>query len=46
MMEFTNFFTKYEVRPRAAMEAIVLLLSPYAPHIAEELWAVLGGPTI
>ncbi len=43
MMEFTNFFTKYEVRPRAAMEAIVLLLSPYAPHIAEELWAVLCG---
>ncbi len=43
MMEFTNFFTRCEVRPRAAMEAIVLLLSPYAPHISEELWAVLCG---
>jgi leucyl-tRNA synthetase len=43
MMEFTNFFTRSETRPREAMEAIVVLLSPYAPHIAEELWALLCG---
>jgi leucyl-tRNA synthetase len=42
MMEFTNFFTGCEVRPREAMEKIVLLLSPFAPHMAEELWAILG----
>ncbi|MEM8947133.1 MAG: leucine--tRNA ligase [Planctomycetota bacterium] len=42
MMEFTNFFTKQEKRPRMAMEQFVLLLSPFAPHIAEELWQVLG----
>lgn len=42
MMEFTNFFTGCEVRPREAMEKIVLLLSPFAPHAAEELWEVLG----
>jgi leucyl-tRNA synthetase len=42
MMEFTNFFTKETVRPRAAMEQFVLLLSPFAPHIAEELWQLLG----
>ena len=41
MMEFTNFFTRCETRPREAMEAIVILLSPYAPHIAEELWITL-----
>ncbi len=42
MMEFTNFFLKQPVRPKRAMETLVLLLSPYAPHIAEELWRVLG----
>ena len=42
MMEFTNFFLKAEVRPKAAMEKLVLLLSPLAPHIAEELWQALG----
>jgi leucyl-tRNA synthetase len=42
MMEFTNFFLKQERRPRAAMEQLVLLLSPFAPHIAEELWQLLG----
>ncbi|NOZ38607.1 MAG: leucine--tRNA ligase, partial [Planctomycetes bacterium] len=42
MMEFTNFFTKQKQRPRVVMEQFVLLLSPFAPHIAEELWQVLG----
>jgi len=42
MMEFTDFFLKSEVRPRLAMEKLVLLLSPLAPHIAEELWQALG----
>jgi leucyl-tRNA synthetase len=42
MMEFTNAFTTSEVRPRACMEPFVLLLAPFAPHIAEELWHVLG----
>jgi len=42
LMEFTNFFTRQSVRPQSAMEQFVLLLSPYAPHIAEELWQVLG----
>lgn len=42
MMEFVNFFTKQAQRPCTAMEQFVLLLSPFAPHIAEELWQVLG----
>ena len=42
MMEFTNFFLKSDVRPRAAMEKLVLLLAPFAPHMAEELWQALG----
>ncbi len=42
MMEFVNFFTRESTRPRVAMEQLVLLLSPLAPHIAEELWQILG----
>jgi len=42
MMEFTNFFLKEKVRPKSAMERFVLILSPFAPHIAEELWSILG----
>ena len=29
---------------REAVETLVLLLSPFAPHIAEELWEELGHP--
>jgi leucyl-tRNA synthetase len=43
MMEFTNHFTTASERPREALEKFVLLLSPFAPHIAEELWQALGG---
>jgi leucyl-tRNA synthetase len=42
MMEFTNHFTTATERPRTAMEQLVLLLAPFAPHIAEELWQALG----
>ena len=42
MMEFVNFFTKEDPRPKSAMERFVLLLSPFAPHVAEELWRLLG----
>jgi leucyl-tRNA synthetase len=45
MMEFTNFFTKQSVRPHSVMEQFVLILSPFAPHIAEELWQLLGHST-
>ncbi len=42
MMEFTNHLTREEVRPRSVLETLVLLLSPFAPHMAEELWQALG----
>jgi leucyl-tRNA synthetase len=46
MMEFTNHLTaKVEVKPKKVLEQFVLLLAPYAPHAAEELWQVLGHPT-
>ena len=42
MMEFTNYFTTASERPREVLEKFVLLVSPFAPHIAEELWQALG----
>jgi len=42
MMIFTNEMTKLERRPRALLEPFVLLLSPFAPHLSEELWERLG----
>lgn len=42
MMEFTNFFTRCKTRPAEAMKTFLVLLSPYAPHICEELWQILG----
>jgi leucyl-tRNA synthetase len=42
MMIFVNHLGRQEVRPRAVLEPFVLLLAPFAPHIAEELWRRLG----
>jgi leucyl-tRNA synthetase len=44
LMEFVNYFTAQESRPYICMESFVLLLSPMAPHISEELWQALGHP--
>jgi len=42
MMVLVNGLTREERRPRAAVEGLLVLLAPFAPHIAEELWAALG----
>jgi leucyl-tRNA synthetase len=42
LMEFTNYFTGQEIRPKVAMETFALMLAPMAPHLAEELWELLG----
>ncbi|OGV76198.1 MAG: leucine--tRNA ligase [Lentisphaerae bacterium RIFOXYB12_FULL_65_16] len=44
LMIFVNEFGRAEPRNRRAMETFVLLLSPLAPHLAEELWQRLGHP--
>ena len=43
MMEFVNFFTGESTRPKSVLEQFVLLLSPFAPHVGEELWGLLGN---
>ena len=45
MMEFVNEFLSQDVRPKVVIDPFVLLLSPFAPHIAEELWELLGHTT-
>jgi leucyl-tRNA synthetase len=42
LMVLVNDLTKEAVRPRAAVETLLLLLAPFAPHLAEELWHQLG----
>ena len=42
MMVYINDLSKLESLPREAWEPMILMLSPYAPHLAEELWAKAG----
>ncbi|MFE7418412.1 leucine--tRNA ligase [Rhodococcus sp. NPDC057529] len=44
LIEYTNHLTKaYPAgAPRSAVEPLVLMLAPLAPHLAEELWSRLG----
>ncbi|MBR7107235.1 MAG: leucine--tRNA ligase, partial [Lentisphaeria bacterium] len=42
MMVCLNELAKLDTLPREAAEKFVLLLAPFAPHLAEELWENLG----
>lgn len=42
MMEFLNAFSRLEKYPQKALEMVVQVLYPFAPHLAEELWEKLG----
>ena len=42
MMIFVNEIAKLDSVPKAMWSDFVKLLSPYAPHLAEELWQKLG----
>ncbi|XP_073000500.1 leucine--tRNA ligase, chloroplastic/mitochondrial [Typha latifolia] len=42
MMEFVNAAYKWNNNPKSVISAFVLLLAPFAPHMAEELWSRLG----
>jgi leucyl-tRNA synthetase len=45
LIEYTNHLTKAGVTARAAVEPLVLMVAPLAPHLAEELWKRLGHDT-
>ena len=42
MMILVNRLRELETVPREAAEAFTLILSPFAPHLGEELWSRLG----
>ena len=54
LMELSNWIGDYKVEPdqasngesfaaREALQSLILMLAPYAPHFAEEMWEVLTG---
>ncbi len=42
MMEYVNEVRSAGCTDRRAVEPLVVMLAPFAPHVAEELWEVLG----
>ncbi|HLQ68268.1 MAG TPA: leucine--tRNA ligase, partial [Gemmatimonadales bacterium] len=43
MMEYVNELREQGAGGRELVTPLVIMLAPYAPHIAEELWEALGG---
>lgn len=54
LMELSNSMYDFKVEPenasdsdifaiREACESLILMLTPYAPHVAEELWEIISG---
>jgi leucyl-tRNA synthetase len=44
LIELNNHVVKAGVTHRETAEALVLMVAPLAPHVAEELWSRLGHP--
>jgi len=42
LMIFVNEFIKSDAISKSTVEVLIKLLSPFAPHISEELWQYLG----
>jgi len=42
MMILLNHLSRQDVQPKDVLEKLVLILAPFAPHVAEELWSKLG----
>lgn len=45
LIEYTNHLTKAGITARGALEPLVLMVAPLAPHLAEDLWGRLGHET-
>ena len=44
LIVLNNHLTSLDGVPRSVAEALVLMVAPFAPHVAEELWSRLGHP--
>ncbi|HJS42817.1 MAG TPA: leucine--tRNA ligase [Gemmatimonadales bacterium] len=42
MMEYVNELREHGAGSRELIKPLIIMLAPYAPHVAEELWEVLG----
>ena len=45
LMIFSNELEKLNKIPEGTYETLIKLLAPFAPHVAEELWEILGHKT-
>ena len=45
LIELNNTLTKLDAVPRELAEPLVLMTAPLAPHLAEEMWRLLGHQT-
>jgi leucyl-tRNA synthetase len=43
LMIYVNEITRLEVIPKELIATLIKLISPFAPHLAEELWSKFGG---
>ena len=44
LIELNNALTKHGGCPPELVEPVVLMVAPLAPHLAEQLWSMLGHP--
>ncbi len=42
IMSYANYLSALEEVPKDALETLILLISPFTPHLAEEMWSQLG----
>jgi len=42
MMEYYNFLSKQQTVSKDEIKTLILLISPFAPHISEEMWSITG----
>lgn len=43
LMEYVNAIKRAEAREKVLFETLALLLAPFAPHLAEEIWERIGS---